>query len=56
MPLVDKDAARPDREEGLDKSSSAAAEPMYIPDYVNVDFGFPKEREPSGGHLSNSVS
>jgi hypothetical protein len=48
----DKDAAPPKCEEALDKSSSAAAEKMYIPDYVMLDFGFPKEREPAGGHLS----
>ncbi len=56
MPVEGKDAAQPDREEALDKSSSAATNPMYIPDCVVLDFGLPKEREPAGGHMYNSVS
>ena len=44
MPVEDKDAARPEREEALDMSSPAPEDEMYIPDYVMLDFGSPKER------------
>ena len=44
VPVEDKDAARPEREEALDKSSPATADEMYIPDFVMLDFGSPKER------------
>ena len=44
MPVEDKDAARPEREEALDISSPAPADEMYIPDFVMLDFGSPKER------------
>ena len=55
MPVEDKDAARPEREEALDKSSPVAVEQMYIPNHVMLDFGVPLQRKPAGGHPSNSV-
>ena len=42
MHVEDKENVQPDREEPLDKSSSARADEMHIPDYVMLDFGFPK--------------
>jgi hypothetical protein len=55
VPVEDKDAARPEREEALDKSSPATADEMYIPDYVMLHFGVPLQLKPAGGHPSNSV-
>jgi len=48
VPTEDKDAARPEREEVLDKNSSTAAQEIHIPDYVMLDFGFPKGTSTSG--------
>lgn len=42
MPVENKDATQPDREEALDKSSPATSDEMHIPDYVMLDFGFPE--------------
>ena len=55
MPVEDKDAARPEREEALDKSSTVAVEQMYIPNHVMLGFGVPLQLKPAGGHPSNSV-
>jgi hypothetical protein len=55
VPVEERDAAQSEREEALDNSSPVAADEMYIPDYVMLDFGLPKEREPAGGLLSDSV-
>jgi hypothetical protein len=55
VPVEDKDAARHEREEALDKSSPATADEIYIPDYVMLDFGVPLQVKPAGGHPSNSV-
>jgi len=42
VPAENKDATRTEREEALDKSSPAAADEMYIPEYVMLDFAFPE--------------
>ena len=55
MPVEERDVAQSEREEALAKSSPVAVEQMYIPDYVMLDFGLPKERKPAGGHPYNSV-
>jgi hypothetical protein len=55
VPVEKKDAEQSEREEALGNSSPVAAEEMYIPDYVMLNFGLPKEREPAGGHRSDSV-
>jgi hypothetical protein len=57
VPAEDKNVTRPEHEEALDKSSpAAAAEEMYIPDYVMLDFGFPEGMRPSGRTSADRVS
>jgi hypothetical protein len=48
MTTEDKDATSSKPEEVLDKNSSTAAEEIHIPDYVMLDFGFPKGTRISG--------
>jgi hypothetical protein len=58
VPVEERDAAQSEREEALDtldNYSPVAADKMYIPDYVMLDFGLPKERKPAGGNPSDSV-
>jgi hypothetical protein len=48
MTTEDKDATSSKPEETPDKNSSAAAEEIHIPDYVMLDFDFPKGTRISG--------
>jgi hypothetical protein len=52
---ADEPVAQPESQGTPGKENPESADEVYIPDYVMLDFGLPKEREPAGGHLSDSV-